>query len=511
MNFKMQNNLSNLSKVKKYTNTDTYKVNYKYNKESYSPSENSYGDVENQHLGISNFSKLVKQTEKKIKEKILPTYNYVDFDNESLENMYAMSQSAEQSTNKPSVDLKNTQFKTVDSFNQYIKNNVENAGYGTRAGVVAAGLSLVGGYTSATGKRLRYQQTASIYPEIPYDRQDSNVEGIVNDEFYLDCSSFAWWAVYNGGYKIPTNIDGSDVVANTGFQENWATYTNAIGSLTEGKPGDFLVYNAGNQGHIVMIIGQYASGYYVAEFSSWEEGGQISKRDFTSLKNNGYKLINMDQYYNNSENVREKANNPQEYQKEEQLYSEPNQSLDSALKSTDKQAIETNAEVLNANPKNIETNTPQITIPENCGNGGYTVTVYDDWDWGYDQGKVYELWNSAGSKYDNGLATYEGRYLIACTTTFGKVGDKVDFFLEDGTKIPCIIADVKSQEVVAWDNNPANEWGHNNGQNVLEFEVSHRAFYDTYGQNNPGTNGWYDEWGGKRVVGATNLEENIIK
>lgn len=58
-----------------------------------------------------------------------------------------------------------------------------------------------------------------------------------------------------------------------------------------------------------MIIGQYDSGYYVVEFSSWEEGAQINKRDFTSLENSGYELINMDQYYDNSENIREKTNN----------------------------------------------------------------------------------------------------------------------------------------------------------------------------------------------------------
>ena len=147
----------------------------------------------------------------------------------------------------------------------------------------------------------------------------------------------------------------------------------------------------------------------------------------------------------------------------------------------------------------------EITIPSEYGNGGYTVTVYDDFNWVYNQGKVYDKWAAAGSVYDNGIATYEGRYLIACTETFGTVGDKVDFFLEDGTKIPAIIADIKSSGDAGY-----NKWGHNNGQNVLEFEVSHLAFYSTY-KSNPGTNGWFEEeWGGKRVASATNLGENII-
>ncbi len=151
-----------------------------------------------------------------------------------------------------------------------------------------------------------------------------------------------------------------------------------------------------------------------------------------------------------------------------------------------------------------------ITIPEEFGKGGYTVTVYNDWNWAYKQGEVYDLWAEAGSQWDDGIAVLDGRYLIACTKKFGDVGDKVDFFLDDGTKIPCIIADVKSQEVVAWDSNPANEWGHNNGQNIIEFEVSHVAFYNTYGGSNPGTNGWHMEWSGKRVSSATNLGESIL-
>ena len=154
-------------------------------------------------------------------------------------------------------------------------------------------------------------------------------------------------------------------------------------------------------------------------------------------------------------------------------------------------------------------NSTIINIPEEMGNGGYTVTVYQEQAWAYDQKEVYDLWESAGANWDNGIAVYDDRYLIACTSTFGNVGDKVDFYLEDGTKIPCIIADIKSQEVVPWDTNPANEWGHKNGANILEFEVLGETFRE-YGDN-PGLNGWFDEWGGQRVVSATNLGKNVIK
>ena len=161
--------------------------------------------------------------------------------------------------------------------------------------------------------------------------------------------------------------------------------------------------------------------------------------------------------------------------------------------------------VLGSDMCNVSGTGAQITIPEEFGNGGYTVTVYDDFNWVYNQGKVYDAWTSAGSVYTDGIATIDGRFLIACTETFGKVGDKIDFYLDDGTVIPSIIADIKSSGDAGY-----NKWGHNNGQNVLEFEVSHLAFYSIY-KSNPGTNGWYEEWGGKRVSGATNLGENIIE
>lgn len=53
-----------------------------------------------------------------------------------------------------------------------------------------------------------------------------------------------------------------------------------------------------------------------------------------------------------------------------------------------KYIVEVNKEVLNVNKNIIENSTPKITISENCGNGRYTVTVYDNWNWSHDQGKV---------------------------------------------------------------------------------------------------------------------------
>lgn len=148
----------------------------------------------------------------------------------------------------------------------------------------------------------------------------------------------------------------------------------------------------------------------------------------------------------------------------------------------------------------------EIQIPSEYGNGGYTVTEIEkfNWDQGTGQRELFDKWMEAGAPYDDGVAVYEGRYLIACTETFGDVGDSVDFYLENGTKIPALIFDTKNP------NDPGcNKWGHDNGTNVIEFEVSINAYRNQYGTN-PGNNGWHMEWAGSRVASATNLGEGVV-
>ena len=153
-----------------------------------------------------------------------------------------------------------------------------------------------------------------------------------------------------------------------------------------------------------------------------------------------------------------------------------------------------------------------IVIPSQYSKPGYfTVTMIDGINWapGTGQGALADEWKRKGSQYKDGIAVIDGRYLIACTTTFGKVGDKIDFYFDDGTKIPTIMMDEKSQQVVAWDPNPANKWGHDNGANILEFEVA-SSYYRKYGNPGNGYNNWYKEWSNKRVASAANLGKDGV-
>lgn len=144
-----------------------------------------------------------------------------------------------------------------------------------------------------------------------------------------------------------------------------------------------------------------------------------------------------------------------------------------------------------------------INVPQTDYNS-YTITEYDriDWAHGTRQRELYDMWYSQGH-WTTGIATIDGCYLIACTPTFGQVGDYVTFYLSDGTAIPCIIADEKNTS-----DEGCNSYGHDNGHSVIEFEVK-SSYYHSYG--NPGHGSWFPEWGGGRLVAScVNSGKNIL-
>lgn len=100
----------------------------------------------------------------------------------------------------------------------------------------------------------------------------------------------------------------------------------------------------------------------------------------------------------------------------------------------------------------------------------------------------YKLREAAGMNFDSeGFGKIGDRYVVATTTTFGNVGDYIDVVQEDGSVIKCIIGDIKSQ------GDPGcNQWGHNNGQCVVEFVVDKASWYG--GHANPGTSSCHPEW-----------------
>ena len=111
----------------------------------------------------------------------------------------------------------------------------------------------------------------------------------------------------------------------------------------------------------------------------------------------------------------------------------------------------------------------------------------------------YRLREGSGEHYDQeGIGIIDGRYVIACTSTFGSVGDKIDFYQEDGLVFHCVIGDIKRQTDPG-----ATKWGHKNGNNIIEFVVDQDTWYGT-GHDNPGTASCHPEWSGNLLY-AVNL------
>ena len=116
----------------------------------------------------------------------------------------------------------------------------------------------------------------------------------------------------------------------------------------------------------------------------------------------------------------------------------------------------------------IEGNT--ITLPAGLG----TVCTYMGWQCiTATSSNQYKLREAAGMNFDSeGYGKINDRFVIATTTTYGNVGDYLDVKLTNGNIIKCVIGDIKSQGDAG-----CNEWGHQNGNNVIEFVVDKDSWY----------------------------------
>ena len=114
-------------------------------------------------------------------------------------------------------------------------------------------------------------------------------------------------------------------------------------------------------------------------------------------------------------------------------------------------------------------------------------------------------YNDDSSYNEDGYAIIDGCYVIACTHNrpetggIAAIGDYIDFELDNGVIINCIMGDEKSSGDAGW-----NVWGHDNGRCVVEFVVDQRRWY-TNGRGshaNPGQgNGELDKvLKGRRVT-----------
>nr|DAV36874.1 MAG TPA: NlpC/P60 family [Caudoviricetes sp.] len=116
---------------------------------------------------------------------------------------------------------------------------------------------------------------------------------------------------------------------------------------------------------------------------------------------------------------------------------------------------------------------------------GYLGSQLGYWDTSSNAWKLFKKLLDSGnlSTDENGIYTYKGARLVAMTSTFGKAGDVIRVTQDDGSAYYGIIMDEKSQQYTWYDNNPANKYGHNNGIDIVEFEVKKSAIAPAYKAN----------------------------
>lgn len=145
---------------------------------------------------------------------------------------------------------------------------------------------------------------------------------------------------------------------------------------------------------------------------------------------------------------------------------------------------------------NIVNNGDSVVISANGTIGG--AYTYERWDRTWAAGTRQKALNAKYEGYDaEGFGRIGDRYVIACTTTFGQVGDLIDFVLADGTVIKTVVGDIKNQSDPG-----CTIWGHMNGENVIEFIVDGSSWYK--GHANPGAASCHPDWGGLTVTQAVN-------
>ena len=172
---------------------------------------------------------------------------------------------------------------SIEQLNTTIASNVNSAGFGTRAGVVAAATTLIGEMNNY-GVRLPYVWGGG------HGAISNGANPNWGNNSGLDCSGFVSWALYNGGFNFRAVTSGS--FSSFGNVVSLSSVTAVL------QPGDLLwrPSNGSSTGHIVLVVSVDTARdkYICAEANSSSTGIIFKERDFGA---SGYKGIKMDSYY----------------------------------------------------------------------------------------------------------------------------------------------------------------------------------------------------------------------
>lgn len=188
---------------------------------------------------------------------------------------------------------------SIEEFNKLISSNVEDVGYGTREGVVAAAVTLIAELGNTYEVKLPYFWGGGHGEMISgaasnWGSNQCHATAFGNNYNYcgLDCSGFVAWAIYNGGFMIAARTAGN-------FQNLPEAESVSLTGSAVLQPGDLLESN----GHVILVvdIDEEAGEYVCAEASGIESGVTFSRKSFNA---SGYWGVNMEGFYNREGQVR---------------------------------------------------------------------------------------------------------------------------------------------------------------------------------------------------------------
>lgn len=292
--------------------------------------------------------------------------------------------------------------------------------------------------------------------------------GIAEDSaewmIYADCSGFVSGVFRKCGYQVSSD-------SYTGSLENTGTLVGeGYSAFEKARPGDIILYwrngenGNGKSKHVTIFAGKRKGIYY-----------QIHS---TGGKDN-----------NNTQNA---GRGPDRGVKLSEIEHGATRVMIRRIVKEDGKAYEMPDELRNLT---------KTTINVPLGLGRYFS--YMGWQSVTDKSSSsYDFRIRTGMTFDaEGFGMVNGRYVIACTSTFGDTGDYIDFYQSNGNVLHCVVGDEKSQTYTWYDHDPANKWGHDNGQCIVEFVVDQRSWYDGKHEN-PGTVSCHPEWGGQTITKA---------
>ena len=216
---------------------------------------------------------------------------------------YTLSSDGKEILHEPLDQFLQKKGTSLEAFNKLIESNVEKNGYGTRAGVVAAAVTLIGELGDKYGVK------------VPYFWGGGHGDGVVvgalakwgstqchtyaNGQSYnycgLDCSGFVPWAIKNGGFNRAQGL------ASSFYKSSGAKKVTLNPNSAVVQPGDLLE----SSHHVILVVGidESSKEYICAEAMGNAYGVTFSRRSFAP---SGYWGVDLTDYYNNQSNVRSK-------------------------------------------------------------------------------------------------------------------------------------------------------------------------------------------------------------